>query len=303
MFYQRPDKRLLYLVLLSTLLHAGALGVLYLLPPSPPAKPEQVTMVDLQEIPLPPPPKQLPRREKPHTVRSEDFNSAPVTKRAEVAKVPVPRPAKIPTSRPAPPIRKEIPAAAPPRIKADAAPQATRIPAKSDFIPRSSDVGKEPLRGDGLLKPKATGDKVELAKLFPSAKKMSNMEEGMRSKYLQAEQGNTRLMDTDDPNIGGFNRRFLSTLQDRLNSIDTDHNIGIGITVLKITFLRDGTVSDIRILDTSGNAALDQLAVKATRTSGYVGPLPQRWPHDKYNMICAFIVESGFTTTRWQASR
>ncbi|MBJ6725100.1 energy transducer TonB family protein [Geomesophilobacter sediminis] len=182
------------------------------------------------------------------------------------------------------------------------APKAARTPGRSDSPFRMSENGgKEISRGEGLLRPQR-GEQRELAKLFPSARHLANLEEGYRKRYEEAEQGDTRLMDTDDPTIGTFAYRFRNLLRDRLNAI-TPWNLGIGkgITILTITFNREGNVVDIRQLESSGNRVLDELAATASRTAGYPGPLPRKWEHDQLNLIFVFRVgEGGVITNRWE---
>jgi len=162
--------------------------------------------------------------------------------------------------------------------------------------------GKAPVtRGEGIFKPK-TGEALDRSRLFPSAGKMAHIEESFRKKYLEAEQGDTRLMDTSDPDIGSFTHRYVIALRDRLNSIDRYERKGLGITVLNITIKRDGTIESTRILYSSGNVKLDELAMKASRTASYVGPLPSRWKHDELNLICSFVVqEGGLVSSQWES--
>jgi TonB family protein len=51
--------------------------------------------------------------------------------------------------------------------------------------------------------------------------------------------------------------------------------------IMTFTILRDGTIRDIRLKTTSGNAALDRSAERALYDVGKVEPLPAAYPRDK----------------------
>ncbi|GFO66889.1 hypothetical protein GMLC_04680 [Geomonas limicola] len=293
------EKTFLYLVLLSVLLHAAAFWAVSKLPKEPP-HPEEATIVDLKDIPdlpLPPPPALQPGPPKA---------APPLTRQ--------PRPVERPRLSPAPVLPRQ-PQQAPPQseTKSAKALPSKGLPAqpKADLgtparptgreeAPRRENAGREPSRGEGLFKPQR-GKSDELARLFPSARGIQRIEENFRKKYEDAEQGDTRLMDTDDPNIGTFTRRFAIALRDRLNSIDRYEKKGVGMTVLNIRIGRDGMVEGTRILYTSGNAKLDELATKAASSASYVGPLPRRWEHDTLNLICSFVIrEGGGISASWE---
>jgi protein TonB len=256
--------------------------------------------------------KDLPEPEPPVKPKPKPEPKPQPKPQAKPVPVPLPRPIPVPLTRPiqVPVYRAEhkaeqsVPSRGVPNLPDKTEPNQQDSTAKSlgkpDSVLRTPEKGgKEALRGEGLLKPKR-GTRDDLAKLFPSARNMAKMEEGFRDKYLNAEQGDTRLMDTDDPLIGSFARRFGIVLKERLNSLDRLDRKGIGMTVLNLRFKRDGTIDDIKVLYSSGNKSLDDLAVRASRSAGYVGPLPRKWQFEVYNMICAFIVEQGLVATRWE---
>lgn len=289
-----PDKHLektfLYLTLLSALLHAAAYGLISLIPAQPQTV-EKVTMVELQDLPEPPPPP-APPEPKP---KPEPKPEPAPPQRVEVQPKPVPVPlAKLPrlpadlASPPPPqkvdPSEKESPK---PSAEKNAAPQAGRSdtnrpesrPGKADSVFRTSEKGgQESARG---------AKKIELAKLFPSAKKMSNLEEDYREKYRDSEQGDTRMMDTTDPLIAVFSRRLLDAantslaIQSRYRPLNAKDAIG----VLRVTINREGTVEKVEMMDSTKSAPLDQLFIDSIYKTGFVGPLPKKWPHEKLNLI------------------
>jgi protein TonB len=280
------EKSFLYLVTLSVLLHLTIFWLVTLIPPEKVKSEPEPTMVDLTELPEPPakPPRPSARlAERPQRSASA---SAPKAPRTERPQEPAPanqlRPSRAEArpANPSTPNRMEQPGGAP-----------------------LESGGKVPVtRGEGIFKPKS-GEALDRSRLFPSAGKMAHLEESFRKKYLEEEQGDTRLMDTDDPDIGSFTRRYVIAVKDQLNAIDRYERKGLGMTVLNITIKRDGTIDGIRILYSSGNKQLDELATKASRTASYVGPLPKRWDHNVLNLICSFIVqEGGLVSTRWESN-
>lgn len=298
MSYRRLEKSLLYPILLSTLAHAGIAAVIYLMPPPPPEKQEQVTMVDLQDFPILPPPRPEPeplRRPEPRPVPAVASPRLPT--RVPLPKAPVEAAPKAENKTERIVETKSAPNA---KGKPEADQQPARSAGRTDSVLRTAEKGgKEAVRGEGVFRPQ-TGERMDLAKLFPTAKSMTRLEDNLRKKYEREERGDTRLMDSDDPTILVFNSRFKRALRDRLNSMDSTR-IGVGRTIISITFERDGSVSKVRILESSGNSVLDELTTRASRNAGFVGPLPKAWQHEQYNMICAFTanVATGSVSARW----
>ena len=299
------EKTFLYLVLLSILLHVVVFGVVSLLPPEPQLVSKEPTMVELQDLPEPPPAKPKPEPEpepQPGQKQPNRQKKAPPLKRRLL-----PPEQSLTANKEAAPeanskIERIVQGKNAPNLPGKPLPnqQAARSLGKSDSEFRTQDKeGREAARGEGFFRPQQ-GIRNDLAKLFPSTRNMERREEDLRKKYLDAERGDTRLMDTDDPDIGVFAHRYKVALTERLNAIDPMIRKGLGRTVLKVTIKRDGTVADIKILYSTGNEALDDLAIKASSTASYVGPLPKKWAHDELNMICAFTVEEGIVATKWE---
>lgn len=311
------EKSFLYLLALSLLLHLGIYQIVALLPPEQPGWEQKATMVDLTDLPKPPPPIAAKPLPKPKPLpEPKPPEPKPMAKPQLLKPVPIPPVARIPLLPPEKAVPKGAHEAAPkgdrdrdqivrsaPNLpgKGDKAEEAARSPGDSASPLRIPEKGgKDAARGEGVFRPQQ-GDRGELAKLFPSARSLEQIEEGYRKKYLDAERGDTRLMDTKDPVIGVFSRRYVQALSERLNSLERHDRKGVGTTILRITVDREGSVIDIRLLYSSGNLALDELAIKASRTVGYVGPLPKKWPHEVYNMIASFIVLDNGISARWRA--
>lgn len=293
------EKSFLYLVLVSVLLHLAVYGLVSLIPPEP-KPPEEATMVDLKGLPDLPAPAPGPKPGPPRSAAKAHREPVHQERPRQVA--PEPRLAQIPQQ--APPrtaAEKVVPrssVANPPKAQPDGLAHPLARPETP--APGRESASRAPTRGEGLFRPQR-GRSEELARLFPSARGIERIEDNFRKKYEDAEQGDTRLMDTDDPSIGTFTRRFALALRDRLNAIDRYEKKGVGMTVLNIRIGRDGTVENTKILYSSGNSKLDDLATRAAHSASYVGPLPRKWDHEELNLICSFVIrEGGGISATWE---
>ena len=290
------EKTFLYLLLVSLLVHLTLGTLVYLMPPEKTKAVEETTMVELKDLPEPPPPpaeKPKPKPPKPEP------KPEPVPK-------PLPRPVAIPVPLSPetflPQARKELaPKAENEEERVVQEKSASDIPEKSEpssqpvKSPGSADSafrtpekgGMETPRGEGFLKPRR-GEKVELAKLFPSARKMETLEETYRKKYRDVEQGDTRMIDTDDPLVSVYSHRLLVAANQsfRFNARESVHEPGVG--VLEVTIQRDGNIEGVRIIESTNNRALDDLVARSIRRSSYVGPLPKKWTHDRLKLIWVY---------------
>jgi protein TonB len=284
------EKTFLYLVLLSVLLHLAVYQLILLIPPQP-QPPEKVTMVDLMNLPEAPPASPEPKRRALPLERRPRLPLQPLLPQArrEAAPQAESRIERIVPSRSVPNLQSTTETAKP-----------TRLPGSPDSQLPREEGGKQAARGEGLFKPQR-GKPDELAKLFPTTRHMERIEESVRKKYEDAERGDTRLMDTDDPTIGTFTRRFVVAVRDRLNAIDRHERKGVGSTVVNVRIKRDGSIENTSIIYSTGNQKLEELALKALRSSSYIGPLPRRWEHDVLNLICSFTIqEGGGVSAQWE---
>lgn len=295
------EKSFLYLILLSILLHMGAFGLFSLLPREP-LKPEETTMVDLQDLPEPPPPVKREPKPKPKPKPEPIPETKPLPKPVPV---PLPRAQMLPPDLARAAARKE---AAPkaenkteriaeskraPNVqgKTETKPQAVRSPGKTDSVFSTPEKGgKETRRGEGLLKPQK-GEKVELAKLFPDAKKLESLQESYRKKYRDIEEGDTRMIDTQDPLVAVYTNRLLVAANNSLALESTKRVItdtGV-VGALMVTVNRDGTIEDVKMIESTKSAALDDIAISSVYKAGYIGPVPKKWPHEKLRVVWIFV--------------
>jgi periplasmic protein TonB len=317
------EKPFLFLLCISLLFHLLVGTGIYLMPTEKMKHVEpQATMVDLKDLPAPsqpaktakpvPKPKERPKpkpKPKPEPMRKvQPLPVKPLPVPAPRRVVPIPRVPLIHEERPPLPPRvkppkmaRETPLPTKPSpgatakgdssksvsAKSDSNLQPSATAGKPDSVLKAEKGGKDVPRGGGLLK-RQKGDKVELAKLFPGAKRMESIEERYRNKYRNLEGGDTRMIDTNDPLIGTYSHRLYLAAQDSY-SFHTQGYRGGGIGVVQVTIARDGSVEEVKILEPSNRPALDDLLMKSIQKMSYVGPLPEKWPYDKYRVIWTYI--------------
>jgi len=273
------EKKLLYLLALSLLLHVAVFVAVSRLQTEKPQVKHEPLMVDLNAIPdLSPPSVQ-----KPHEVPPPPHTKVPRTKTAPA---------------PAPPLADGVDRVPPPRHAPPHPPQpggATTLvpgapaPVSPEGVRPATEGTAQGTQGDDIFRPRSK-ERIELSKLFPTGKSMASLEERYRKKYEGAEQGDTRMIDTDDPTIAVFSHRLLVAANDSLRVLSrrtASHGAGVG--VLKVTINRDGSVENVKMVESTRSATLDNLALSAVRETGYVGPLPRKWPHEKLNLIWIFV--------------
>lgn len=130
----------------------------------------------------------------------------------------------------------------------------------------------------------------ELAKLFPSAERMSQLEESFRKKYdTEIEEGETRFLNSDDIQFGSFLRRFETAVYAVWSYPAAASRAGIqGVTPVKITFNRKGEIENIQLLRSSGSRILDDEVFRALRALGPIGSFPKNYAKDHFNLIAFF---------------
>ena len=128
------------------------------------------------------------------------------------------------------------------------------------------------------------------------------LEEDYRKKYEALERGDTRVMGTADPVVGRYSRRLVDAIRERLDAITPrDVPVGRGASVLEIRIGRDGSIEGVKRLESTGNGVLDDLSLRASRTVGNLGPLPERWPFGVYNFVFIVAVNHSQLGGRWRS--
>ena len=82
--------------------------------------------------------------------------------------------------------------------------------------------------------------------------------------------------------FGAYGSLLAQLIAQKWKTQDVDARIHTAPPVImNFTILRDGTIRDIRVKTSSGNAALDRSAERALYDVGKVGPLPAAYERDK----------------------
>ena len=265
------EKNFLYLILFSVLLHL-ALFILLINMPQEKALPRtEPLMVDLDGIPptfTTSPPVAAPpvkrhsearqRVEKEIAPKGDDF-------REKIA----PQPA--PERRPSQPA---------PEPKAKTSAPLTPIP--------DSSAKRTPR--DELFRKKVPESEPVTANLFPSAARMSKLEESYRKKYgSEVADGETRFLNSDDIQFGSFLRRFENSVYGVWRYPAEAAMMGIeGVTPVKITFNRRGKIVGRELLQSSGSKILDAEVLRTLDQIGPIGGFPKGYDKETFNLIAFF---------------
>jgi protein TonB len=262
------EKSFLYLLILSLLLHAGVGAVLYYLPQPKPPLPKEPVFIDLQQMP------DLKAQEQP---RQQE------THRQSEQRVRVPR-------ETAPRGLDAIENAVPPQVRQPPASQQARPHEPLKSAPRETPVTPGS-SASALLKPKsATSPQTSQPQLFPSASRLARLEDSYRRKFEdEIAEGETRFLNSDDILFGSFLRRFETAVYGVWRYPQEAAMKGIeGITPVRITFNRRGEITDVRMLESSGAAVLDNEVFRTLKLIGPVGGFPKGYDKDEFHLIAFF---------------
>jgi protein TonB len=149
-------------------------------------------------------------------------------------------------------------------------------------------------RGEGIFKPK-TGEGTERSRLFPSAGKLARLEDSYRQKYRrEVEDGETRFLNTDDIQFGSFLRRLETAVYGVWHYPQEALMRGIeGTTPVRITFNRNGEITQVDLLETSGSKILDDEVMRTLKQLGPIGTFPRGYTGEVFKLIAFFHYGSG----------
>ncbi len=268
------EKSLLFLVVVSLLLHVGVFAALYYLPQFQKEPPKEPVFIDLQQMP------QLKQPVKPRQQetkrRSDQRQRVPreTAPRGDAARES--RPTVAP-SRP----QKEQPAAS-------AAKPSMQLPTdrRQNQVAPGSSVSS-------LLKPKSQASQQQSSstpQLFPGANRLAKLEESYRRKFEKdIAEGDTRFLNSDDMLFGSFLRRFEGAVYGVWRYPQEAAMRGIeGITPVRITFNRRGEITNVLQLESSGARILDDEVIRTLRAIGPVGGFPKGYDQDEFHLIAFF---------------
>ncbi len=263
---QYIEKTFLYLVAFSFLVHVVVFAIFHYMPDKKSNVKPEPYMVELEDLP----PVNAPTANKEkNTKRKSDV-------RKRVNKETAPK-GKMPNERVSPIITRKTPI----------------TPLQAQNKSALQEPGKEALKkvppGRDLLAEKKN-NLPELARLYPNASRLSNIEENYRKKYeSDVKEGDTKFLNTDDIQFGSFLRRFEDAVYGVWRYPTDAARLGIeGVTPVKITFNRRGEVENVQLLESSGSKILDSEVFRTLRLIGPVGGFPKGYEKDKFYLVAFF---------------
>lgn len=264
------EKKFLYLVALSVVLHAALFLLIINLPQEKKVIRQEPYMVELQDLP---PGSQPPAKEAREAKRLAE-------ERRRVARETAPR-GEMERERIA-------------RQPREAVPAAPMVPKRGGEMPfQPAERGEAPSEGrqrGGDFFRRREPAVPDLSKLFPSVEKLARLEEEYRKKYgPEVAEGETRFLDSDDIQFGSFLRRFESAVYGVWRYPPDAARMGIeGVVPTRITFNRKGEIERLEILESSGSRILDDEVRRALKLIGPVGSFPRGYDKETFNLIAFF---------------
>jgi len=136
-------------------------------------------------------------------------------------------------------------------------------------------------------------DLQTLTQISPQA--MAQIERDWRQKYRKdIERGDTVWMDTQQDLLISFMRRFRNNIYGVWNYPESARRQNQqGSCLLRITVDRDGNVTDVKLMESSGYRVLDDEAMRAVRQGATYGPLPRAYPNDYLHIMALFNYQMG----------
>ena len=265
------EKSFLYLLCVSLILHLVVFAGFYYFPMSPPESFKEPVFIDLQQVPEP------KRRLEQHQQE---------TKRRSEQGIRVPK-----ESAPRGNSPQDIGA-----VKRQAAPstEMSSSPAAktSSSPPQVLSQNTPGFSVGSLLKPKGQNLRQASAipQLFPGASRLAKLEESYRQKYEKdIAEGDTRFLNSDDIVFGSFLHRLEGAIygvwrypqEAAMNGIE-------GVTPVRITFNRQGEITNIQRLESSGSQILDEEVLRTLKAIGRVGGFPKGYDKDEFHLIAFF---------------
>ena len=141
--------------------------------------------------------------------------------------------------------------------------------------------------------PQKLPDLETLTQISPQA--MAQIERDWRQKYRKdIERGDTVWMDTQQDLLISFMRRFRNNIYGVWNYPESARRQNQqGSCLLRITVDRDGNVTDVKLMESSGYRVLDDEAMRAVRQGATYGPLPRAYPNEYLHIMALFNYQMG----------
>ncbi|MBW2473149.1 MAG: energy transducer TonB [Deltaproteobacteria bacterium] len=141
--------------------------------------------------------------------------------------------------------------------------------------------------------PRKLPDLETLTQISPQA--MAQIESDWRQKYRKdIERGDTVWMDTQQDLLISFMRRFRNNIYGVWNYPESARRQNQqGSCLLRITVDRDGNITDVKLMESSGYRVLDDEAMRAVRQGATYGPLPRAYPNEYLHIMALFNYQMG----------
>jgi protein TonB len=141
--------------------------------------------------------------------------------------------------------------------------------------------------------PQKLPDLETLTQISPQA--MAQIESDWRQKYRKdIERGDTVWMDTQQDLLISFMRRFRNNIYGVWNYPESARRQNQqGSCLLRITVDRDGNITDVKLMESSGYRVLDDEAMRAVRQGATYGPLPRAYPNEYLHIMALFNYQMG----------
>lgn len=151
-------------------------------------------------------------------------------------------------------------------------------------------VTAEGLRPQAKEKPaQEVPDLQTLTQISPDT--LAQIETDWRSKYREdIARGDTVWMDSQQDILISFMRRFRNSIYNVWNypSAAAQRNQQ-GTNLVRVTIDRQGNITDIQLLESSGHGILDEETIRAIRkASSSYGPLPRAYPNEDLKIMAFF---------------
>lgn len=119
---------------------------------------------------------------------------------------------------------------------------------------------------------------------------VARMEDQWRQKYRDnVKEGDAVWLDTEQDILSSFFRRLRNGIYNVWNYPASAARAGQeGVCLLSMTFLKDGTLKEVKLLESSGTPILDKAAIAAVRKGGPYGSLPRIYEKDKLTIMASF---------------
>lgn len=263
------EKKFLYLLLFSLLIHGAVFALLLYLPKEKPSPATEPQMVDLEGIPAYVPPKEITPSRQRYAEETRRVEREIAPKGESIREKPAPQPL-LPLQKP-----NDFPGSGigPSRQ------QAIQVPGAKESSP-----------SEALFRRRGQAKSPDASALYPGAEKMARLEESYRKKYdSEVSDGETRFLNTDDIMFGSFLRRFENSVYGVWRYPVEAAKLGIeGITLVKITFNRRGEIVGRELLESSGSKILDNEVLRTLDKIGPVGGFPRGYEKESFNLMAFF---------------